>query len=147
MGGFNSAFTNSFGPNNINNPFFDYNSFLNPFLNNPYSFDSSPEENQRRREPNQNFQNENFKNFTAFNPPQKTTKNERKEHPSESLKNQGNEYFKKGFYDKAIECYTKAIENDSSQAIYFMNRALAYKYSNHLKKVVYIVCFFYFLDL
>lgn len=132
---FNSPFTNSFGPNNVDHPFFDYNNFLNPFFeSNPFSGFGNSDENERRQGREQRPKNnEEFKNPSV--PPMGENKNKKFENPFDALKVQGNEYFKKGNYEKAIECYTKAIENDSSQAVYYMNRAIAYKYSNNLKKV------------
>ncbi|CCD23612.1 protein serine/threonine phosphatase NDAI_0B05790 [Naumovozyma dairenensis CBS 421] len=41
------------------------------------------------------------------------------------LKNEGNKYIKEKKYTKAVEYYTKAIELDSTQSIFFSNRALA----------------------
>lgn len=51
-------------------------------------------------------------------------------------KAEGNDYFKKGIYDKAIACYTKAIEecpkdNVTELATFYQNRAAAY---DNLKK-------------
>lgn len=51
-------------------------------------------------------------------------------------KAEGNDFFKKGTYDKAIACYTKAIEecpvdNRDDLATFYQNRAAAYE---HLKK-------------
>jgi len=40
-------------------------------------------------------------------------------------KERGNEFFKKGDYDKAIECYTTGIANDASNAVLLANRAMA----------------------
>ena len=37
------------------------------------------------------------------------------------LQNEGNTAFQKGDYDKAIENYSRAIEQDASNAIYFSN--------------------------
>lgn len=141
LGGINSPFTNSFGPNNVDHPFFDYNSFLNPlFESNPFSIFQNSNENERRQAGGQRPQNnEEFK--SPPNPPKGENKNQKIENPFDILKNQGNEYFKKGNYEKAIECYTKAIEKDSSQAVYYMNRAIAYKYSNNLKKVQFFLSF------
>lgn len=42
-------------------------------------------------------------------------------------KEKGNDHFKKGQYETAIECYTKAIEADGTIAIYWTNRAKCYK--------------------
>lgn len=52
------------------------------------------------------------------------------------FKTEGNNYFKKGTYDKAIECYSKAIEacpleNPTELSTFFQNRAACYE---HLKK-------------
>lgn len=51
-------------------------------------------------------------------------------------KSEGNDFFKKGAYDKAIACYTKAIEecpkeNITELATFYQNRAAAY---DNLKK-------------
>lgn len=45
---------------------------------------------------------------------------------AEALKEQGNQLFKLSDFDKAIDCFTKAIEIDSSNAKYFLNRSLCY---------------------
>ena len=48
-----------------------------------------------------------------------------------AVKNKGNKYFRGGRYQKAIECYTKALEHcpeDRPQdvATFYQNRAAAY---------------------
>jgi len=45
---------------------------------------------------------------------------------AESFKLKGNEYFKQGDYEKAIENYTYATEMDPRNHIYFTNRSLCY---------------------
>jgi len=47
-------------------------------------------------------------------------------------KNRGNKYFKGGVYDKAIECYTEAIDicpadHKDDIATFYQNRAAAYE--------------------
>ncbi|XP_031629038.1 serine/threonine-protein phosphatase 5 [Contarinia nasturtii] len=51
-----------------------------------------------------------------------------KEHypPAENYKNAANIFFKNKEYDKAIEMYTKAIDLDKKNAIYYANRSLAH---------------------
>lgn len=39
---------------------------------------------------------------------------------------QGNAYFKEGKYEAAVECYTKGIEADNTNALLSANRAMAY---------------------
>lgn len=46
---------------------------------------------------------------------------------AEKYKEQGNEEFKKGNYDKAIEFYTYATEMDPRNHVFFTNRALCYE--------------------
>lgn len=45
----------------------------------------------------------------------------------ESLKEEGNKYFRSGQYEDALRCYTQALElgslNDSEKAIIFKNRS------------------------
>lgn len=41
-------------------------------------------------------------------------------------KEKGNNFFKKGKYEEAIESYTKAMKLDATSAIYPANRALCY---------------------
>jgi len=41
---------------------------------------------------------------------------------AESLKRQGNDHMKEEKYDKAIECYSKAIAIDNENAAYHCNR-------------------------
>ena len=38
---------------------------------------------------------------------------------------QGNECFKEGHYDEAVECYTQAISLDDDYAVLYANRAMA----------------------
>jgi len=45
---------------------------------------------------------------------------------AESYKEKGNEYFKKGDYEKAIENYTYACEIDPKNHLYYTNRSLCY---------------------
>ncbi|KAI7792025.1 RNA polymerase II-associated protein 3 isoform X2 [Triplophysa rosa] len=42
------------------------------------------------------------------------------------LKDRGNAYFKEGKYEAAVECYTKGIEIDNTNALLPANRAMAY---------------------
>ncbi|SCW02359.1 LAFE_0F04698g1_1 [Lachancea fermentati] len=42
------------------------------------------------------------------------------------FKNQGNAFIKEKDYTNAVECYTKAIELDDSQSIFFSNRAFSH---------------------
>lgn len=44
----------------------------------------------------------------------------------EALKNLGNEEYGRGNYDTAIDLYTKAIEMDDTNPIFFSNRAQAH---------------------
>ncbi|EGR28660.1 u-box domain protein [Ichthyophthirius multifiliis] len=46
----------------------------------------------------------------------------------------GTQSFKEGNYDQAIKYYTKAIEIDSSQSVYFSNRGRCYKIQGNSKK-------------
>jgi len=45
---------------------------------------------------------------------------------AENWKNQGNTAFQKGQHQEAIKCYSKAIEIDSSNHVYYTNRATTY---------------------
>lgn len=45
---------------------------------------------------------------------------------AEELKNEANEYFKKQQYEKAIELYTKAIDIDPTNPIFYGNRSFAH---------------------
>ncbi|KAJ3632088.1 hypothetical protein Zmor_022113 [Zophobas morio] len=45
---------------------------------------------------------------------------------AEEFKKLGNDFYKEKKYEDAIDCYTKAIELDSNNAIYLANRAMAY---------------------
>jgi serine/threonine-protein phosphatase 5 len=45
---------------------------------------------------------------------------------AETLKNDANEFFQSGKYDKAVETYSKAIELNGNSAIYYSNRSFAY---------------------
>lgn len=51
---------------------------------------------------------------------------------AQAAKNRGNKYFKGGVYDKAIECYTEAIDicpanQKDDIATFYQNRAAAYE--------------------
>ncbi|KAI9090023.1 hypothetical protein DFS34DRAFT_597821 [Phlyctochytrium arcticum] len=63
-------------------------------------------------------------------PPPTTTKIIPKEEPQVERalieKEKGNEWFKRGDYKRAVQCYTKAISADSSSAVYYINRAMAH---------------------
>jgi len=45
---------------------------------------------------------------------------------AENWKNQGNQAFQKGQHQEAIKCYSKAIDIDGNNHVYFTNRATAY---------------------
>ena len=45
---------------------------------------------------------------------------------AEKFKDQGNDEFRKGDYNKAIECYTYATEMDPKNPVYFTNRSMCY---------------------
>uniref|UniRef100_W5MX39 Small glutamine-rich tetratricopeptide repeat-containing protein beta n=1 Tax=Lepisosteus oculatus TaxID=7918 RepID=W5MX39_LEPOC len=45
---------------------------------------------------------------------------------AEQLKNEGNNHMKEENYSSAIECYTKAIDLDLNNAVYYCNRAAAH---------------------
>lgn len=47
-----------------------------------------------------------------------------------AFKNQGNEAIKAHDWQKAIELYTKAIELDPTQALFYSNRAQVWKLLN-----------------
>ncbi|KAM7314651.1 mitochondrial import receptor subunit TOM70 isoform X1 [Ixodes scapularis] len=60
---------------------------------------------------------------------------------AKAFKNQGNKYFKGGKFDKAIECYTEAInicpkEHVSELATFFQNRAAAFDNLKNYKEVI-----------
>jgi len=55
---------------------------------------------------------------------------------AEKFKAEGNELMKQEQYAPAIECYTRAIQLDSRNAVYFCNRAAAHgKMGEHLKSI------------
>ena len=46
---------------------------------------------------------------------------------AEELKKTGNEFFNNGYFVKAVELYSEAIKLDSTNHVYFSNRAQAYR--------------------
>ncbi|XP_013786316.1 small glutamine-rich tetratricopeptide repeat-containing protein alpha-like isoform X2 [Limulus polyphemus] len=60
-------------------------------------------------------------------PPQASEQDKEK---AEKLKNEGNNLMKLEKYTDAIECYTKAIKLDGSNAVYYCNRAAAHSKLN-----------------
>eukprot|EP01084_Bolivina_argentea_P274489 467895_1 len=52
------------------------------------------------------------------------------------LKNKGNTYLKENKFQQAINCYSQAISIDSTNYIFFANRALAYIKINQFKKAL-----------
>lgn len=60
-----------------------------------------------------------------------------KKKEAENLKNKGNDLMKGDKFAEAVQCYTRAIEIDSHNAIYYCNRAAAYsKLNNHPAAIV-----------
>lgn len=55
---------------------------------------------------------------------------------ADQLKTHGNQKMLNGQYQEAVDCYTKAIEMDSSSAIYFANRSAAYTHLKEYKKAI-----------
>lgn len=55
-------------------------------------------------------------------------------------KERGNEEFKNGFYDKALSCYTQALnltkEDNFDKAVYYKNRAAVYLKEKKYDKVI-----------
>jgi len=51
-------------------------------------------------------------------------------------KNRGNQLFKEGDTTQALQAYSKAIELEPDNAIYYSNRAAAYTYNNEFDKAV-----------
>lgn len=52
------------------------------------------------------------------------------DYSSETAREEGNEYFKKGNFSAAIVSYTRSIELDSKSPLGYSNRALAYLKTN-----------------
>ena len=52
------------------------------------------------------------------------------------LKTQGNEYYKKLMFDKAIDCYTKALKENPSDCTLITNRASCYMQKKDYKKAL-----------
>uniref|UniRef100_A0A8C0YCL1 Small glutamine-rich tetratricopeptide repeat-containing protein beta n=2 Tax=Cyprinus carpio TaxID=7962 RepID=A0A8C0YCL1_CYPCA len=50
---------------------------------------------------------------------------------AEQLKNEGNNHMKEENYSSAVDCYTKAIELDQRNAVYYCNRAAAHSKLGH----------------
>lgn len=48
------------------------------------------------------------------------------EQPGEGAKGEGNTAFSAGNFDEAVRCYSRAIQADSSNPVYYSNRAMAH---------------------
>jgi len=59
-----------------------------------------------------------------------------KKQQAEEFKNQGNKEYSNKNYQKAIDLYTKAINLDSSNHVFFSNRSAAYVGNNQLDKAL-----------
>lgn len=73
---------------------------------------------------------------------------------AQAAKNRGNKYFKGGIYDKAIECYTEAIDicpadHKDDIATFYQNRAAAYEQLVSMRQVnvSYTQCYLLMHDL
>jgi len=72
---------------------------------------------------------------TEFNATNEAITSEKRQQ-AEELKNKGNSLMKAELFDEAVECYTKAIQLDGTNAIYYCNRAAAHsKLNNHDKAI------------
>ena len=54
--------------------------------------------------------------------PERQPLTERERDQAESLKRQGNDHMKDEEFDKAIDCYSRAIAIDGGNAVYYCNR-------------------------
>ncbi|KAL4466064.1 hypothetical protein ABPG74_004301 [Tetrahymena malaccensis] len=89
---------------------------------------------QSQQEPRPTFQNtrSNWKKAEEIKKDKK--KEVQKENTSDYWKQKGNEMFKQRYYDTALEYYTRAININPSQSIYYSNRGRCYKIKGDLKK-------------
>ncbi|XP_071954363.1 small glutamine-rich tetratricopeptide repeat-containing protein beta-like [Antedon mediterranea] len=55
---------------------------------------------------------------------------------AEQLKSEGNEFMKKEQYEDAVTCYSKALDIDINNAVYYCNRAAAYHKLNKHQQAV-----------
>ncbi|KAL9652207.1 hypothetical protein ABK040_013976 [Willaertia magna] len=58
------------------------------------------------------------------------------EEQAQQYKNEGNLYFKKKNFNKAIEHYSKAIELNPNNAIFYSNRCACYQQLNDFKNMI-----------
>ncbi|MBN3308140.1 small glutamine-rich tetratricopeptide repeat-containing protein beta [Amia ocellicauda] len=70
------------------------------------------------------FKNDNLSNPETLASPEDAER-------AEQLKNEGNNHMKEENYSSAVECYTKAIELDLKNAVYYCNRAAAHSKLGH----------------
>ncbi|KAK6635184.1 hypothetical protein RUM43_007943 [Polyplax serrata] len=71
---------------------------------------------------------------SSFVPTKTATAAEKEE--AEQLKTEGNNLVKAEKFEEAIQCYTKAIELDPNNPVYYCNRAAAYsRLNNHLATI------------
>ncbi|CAH1772497.1 unnamed protein product [Owenia fusiformis] len=61
---------------------------------------------------------------TTFNPPPQASEEDKKE--ADKFKAQGNEFMKNERFEEALASYSKAVEKDGNNAVYYCNRAAAY---------------------
>jgi STIP1 homology and U-box containing protein 1 len=112
-------------PNQNGGFFAGFNNFIhNNFMNPLFPHAPRQQQQQRAESPKPTFSRRNGR----VAPEERQEKKEEvKENSSLFWKMKGNEAFQRGLWQNAIVCYTKAIDADPTQSIYFSNRAQCLK--------------------